>query len=176
MSLHRVLRTGSSFPSGSLRGSVPPRRPRVFTGLRADAIKHMALRFLARQDRTEAQVRSYLGRKGAAASDIKEVVHHLLKCGYLDDAVYALRWARARLIRRPMGRERLESELIGQGIARTLVSRTLKQVFEERPESCLARNLLARRSGSRTPPSGARAAALLRRHGFAEDTIEHVIE
>jgi SOS response regulatory protein OraA/RecX len=74
-----------------------------------------------------------------------------------------------------MGRERLEAELLGQGLERGLVLRALDRVYGEVRERDLARDLLNRRtafthSGSRTWQAG-----LLRRHGFDEETIRDVL-
>jgi len=75
-----------------------------------------------------------------------------------------------------MGRERLEAELLGQGLERGLVLRALDRVYGEVRERDLARDLLNRRtaltqSGSRTWQAG-----LLRRHGFDEETIRDVLD
>lgn len=134
-----------------------------------------ALRYLARRDRTEAQMRIHLTRLGQSSAQIGSVIKRLVERGYLNDERYALRWASERLAHRPMGRERLEAELIGQGLERDLVERTLDQIYGERSERDLALALLRRKQDVRNPASRSGGATLLRRYGFAEETIEAVL-
>ncbi|MER3422183.1 MAG: hypothetical protein C4293_02065, partial [Nitrospiraceae bacterium] len=94
----------------------------------SDPLEQAALRHLARRDRTEAQMKAYLTRMGASPTRITSVIRGLQARGYLNDQAYALRWARSRIERRPMGRDRLEAELIGQGLDRHTVSGVLDQV------------------------------------------------
>ena len=135
----------------------------------------MALRFLARQARSGAQLRVFLSRRGAPRQSIEAIVDRFLQRGYLDDATYALQRARARVSRQPVGRERLSAELLEKGVNQTTVERTLDQIFSEHSEEDLARRLLAKRRGNRKPKSRAQAADLLRRYGFSEDTIEKLV-
>lgn len=136
----------------------------------------MALRFLARRARTHAQLRAFLSRRGASRQSIDIILARFLKRGYVDDAAYAGQWARTRLSRQPMGRERLEAELLEKGISRTTVARTLDLIFAENTEEELARRQLAKRGASRKPKSRAQAADLLTRFGFAEEIIEKVMQ
>ncbi len=138
-----------------------------------DSIEQAALRYLARRDRTEAQMRMFLSRAGASAPLVRDLIKRFLRLGYLNDEAYALRWARARLARRPMGRDRLEAELLAQGLAPATVVGALEQVYRERNERDLARLLLSLQSGSRRTEAG--RAGLLRRHGFGEELIEELL-
>jgi regulatory protein len=133
-----------------------------------------ALRYLALRDRTESQVTAFLTRRGFTAA-IPPLLRRLRSLGYLNDGAYAKRWAAARIARRPMGRARMEAELIGQGLARSLVLSTLDEVYRGRSEQELAQALLRQRgrSGKRTGPS--QQARLLQSHGFSEETIEEVV-
>ena len=135
----------------------------------ADPTEQAALRYLARRDRTEAQMRAYLTRLGASSAYVGSVIKRLVEQGYLNDERYALRWASARLARHPMGRERLEAEMMGQGLDRQITERTLEQVYRERNERELALALLSRKRDLRNP------ASLLRRYGFTEETIQAVL-
>ncbi len=85
--------------------------------------------------------------------------------GYLDDHAYARRWARNRIARRPVGRERLELELRGQGLDASTIAGTIEELYAEISERELALKLVE--AGAMTP-------AFLRRRGFSEDTIEAV--
>ena len=138
-------------------------------------IEREALRYLTRRDRTEAQVRTYLGRTGAAPVLIRRLIREFIRRGYLNDRVFAQQWARSRLERRPMGRERLETELLAQGLDRAIVAETAERLYRERTERELAQRLLAGRRELGTTPGLARVAGLLRRHGFSDETIEGLL-
>lgn len=155
---------------------VPPRKPRRSPVPSAILIEQSALRYLARRDRTEAQMRAYLSRLGASSAQIQNVVSRLRERRYLNDEAYALRWAQARLVQRPMGRDRLEAELSGRGFDRAITTHTVEQVYRELSECALARTLLEQRLGVWNSWSRSRGESLLRRHGFSEETIEETLE
>jgi len=129
------------------------------------------VRYLAQRERTEAQVRAYLSRAGASAACIRSLLSRFRTQGFLDDKAYAVRWARARLARCPMGQARLEAELLAKGFDRTTVATALRQACEGTNQRALARALLALRLG-RAAGDRRRGAGLLRRYGFDEEIIE----
>ena len=136
----------------------------------------IAVRYLARRDRTSAQVERFLLHKGAAPVDVREIVTQLSRLGYLDDRGYAERWIEARLARRPMGRARLEAELLAQGVADTLTGQAMREAFRNLDEETLARRALSmtRREGRRLTPE--QAMRLLRQRGFLEETVERIVD
>jgi SOS response regulatory protein OraA/RecX len=73
-----------------------------------------------------------------------------------------------------MGRARLEAELAAKGFDAGTTARTLDAVYGDRREADMAEALLGRTSARRAR-SAAQQAALLRRHGFSEDTIEQMM-
>ena len=81
---------------------------------------HRAVRYLARFDRTAAQVERFLTSKGASPAHVKQVISRLAALRYLDDRAYAARWVESTLARRPMGRDRLKVELVARGLAESL--------------------------------------------------------
>jgi regulatory protein len=116
----------------------------------------------------------YLTRKKASPALVRRVLARLRDWGYLNDGAFAARWAEARLARRPMGRARLEAELRAKGFDEETVRQAVAQAFHEKDEADLARVVVARRPrGERRGPI--RAAAVLRRYGFTDDTIEEVL-
>lgn len=149
----------------------PPGRPNQLARLET-----AALRYLTRRERHAGQVRAHLERAGASPTQIRLLLSRFHRLGYLDDRSYARRWLAARLQRKPMGRERAEAELLGKGFEPPVVRETLEDVYHEQDERRLAQALL--RQGRRDRPDGptARQAALLRRYGFNDDTIESVLE
>lgn len=141
----------------------------------ADGYEQAAIRYLARRERTEAQVKAFLSRAGASAVCIRSLLSRFRQQGYLDDHAYAARWARARLARCPMGQARLEAELLAKGFERATVAKTVRQAYEDTNQRVLARTLLAQRLGRTASGDRRRGAGLLRRYGFEEDVIEEVI-
>jgi regulatory protein len=131
----------------------------------ADPHEQAALRYLARKDRTAAQIRTYLDRIGASSARIRSLIAKFHRMGYLDDRAYARRWARNRIARRPVGRERLEFELRGQGLDAATIAGTIEELYAETSERELALKLFE--AGAITP-------AFFRRRGFSEDTIEAI--
>jgi SOS response regulatory protein OraA/RecX len=142
------------------------RKPRQPPSPTVDAIEESALRYLARSDRTEAQVKGYLARIGASAARIRTIIRRFHERGYLNDAGYARRWARDRLARKPMGRDRLEAELLAKGMTLVIVAETLDELYGDGQEQALAAAL------ARQP---AVTSSVLRRRGFQEDIIESVL-
>ncbi|MBM4134526.1 MAG: regulatory protein RecX [Nitrospira sp.] len=138
----------------------------------AERLEQAALRYLTRRDRSEAQVRAYLERAGAAPALVVTLLAQFRRRGYVNDAAYAVRWAEARLAQRPMGRDRLDAELSAQGFEPPTIAAALRQVYEGRIEQELAWALLQARAGIRTQ---AKQAALLRRHGFSEEIIQQLV-
>jgi regulatory protein len=135
----------------------------------------LATRFLARCDRTVAQVEQFLRSKGAVLLQITHTIRRLSDLRYLNDQAYAERWVEQRLVSRPMGQERMKAELLAKGIAETVVDRVIAEVFREVGEERLARRALhaKQRHGNRLTP--AQSMRLLRQRGFGEETIERIV-
>jgi regulatory protein len=136
---------------------------------------HRAVRYLARFDRTAVQVERFLTSKGASRVQVKQVISRLSALKYLDDRAYAVRWLESTLARRPMGRDRLKSELMAKGLAETLADNAIVEGLNGMDEEMLARRALRLKSrhGGRNPRQ--RTVSLLRQRGFGEETIERIM-
>jgi regulatory protein len=136
---------------------------------------HRAVRYLARFDRTAAQVERFLTTKGASPAHVKQVVSRLSALRYLDDRAYAVRWLEATLARRPMGRDRLKSELMARGLGEALADHAIDEGLDGMDEEGLARRALTlkKRHAGRLSPQ--RMVVLLRQRGFGEETIERIM-
>ncbi len=136
---------------------------------------HLAVRYLARWDRTAAQVEQFLRAKGALPAHTKQVIGRLSDLRYLNDRAYAERWIESCLARRPMGRERLTAELLARGVAEPVADRTIRAALRDTDEDALARRALklAQRTGRRLTP--AQSVRLLRQRGFDDETIGRTI-
>jgi regulatory protein len=135
---------------------------------------HRAVRYLARFDRTAAQVRRFLTNKGASRTQVLQVIARLSALRYLDDRAYAARWIQATLARRPMGLDRLKGELIAKGLGETLADDAIVEGLGGLDEEMLARRALDLKRGGRKSPRQ-RTVSLLRQRGFAEEIIERII-
>lgn len=136
---------------------------------------HLAVRYLARRDRTAAQVERFLLRKGASPAQAEQIVARLSDLRYLDDRAYAERWITGRLASRPMGRERLKAELRAGGVADAAADGAIREALRGIDEETLARRALraAQRLGRRLTP--AQSVRLLRQRGFEEETIHRMV-
>ena len=136
----------------------------------------LGVRFLACRDRTIAQVERYLASKGASPLQVRQAIGRLSDLSYLNDYDYAQRWVDKRLAGRPMGQERLKTELQAKGISEVLAARVTAEVFRETDERVLAQRTLeaVQRHGRRLTSS--QMVRLLRQRGFSEETIDRMIE
>ena len=151
-------------------------RTRMWTSpLSPEKWMNLAVRYLARRDRTVAQVEQFLRDKGASPAHAKQTIGRLFDLRYLNDRAYAERWVENRLARRPMGRERLKAELQAQGIADTVADGAIRKALRGVDEEVLARRALKarRRRGRRLTPE--QVLRLLRQWGFEEETIDRTI-
>lgn len=138
----------------------------------SDQWLQLAVRALARGDRTTAQVERLLVAKGASPAHIRATVRRLMSLRYLDDVAFAARWADRRLARMPMGRARLQEELLATGCPEHIVLATLRATYRKVSERDLAMQVVAMSSWATSAQTLGRVARLLNQRGFDEETIE----
>jgi len=141
----------------------------------SDRWLQLAVRALARRDRTTDQIAKFLAAKGASPTQARAVVRRLTSLKYLDDAAFAARWADRRLARMPMGRARLQEELLATGCPEPIVQATLRASYRKVTEWDLAKQVVATAGKITSPQMLGRVARLLSQRGFGEDTIETVM-
>ena len=134
-----------------------------------------AVRYLARFDRTAAQVERFLTNKGASADQAKQVISRLSDLRYLDDRAYGIRWIEAMLARRPMGQDRLKRELMTRGLGESLAEDVILEGLGSLDEETLARRAVHLKERDRMRFPRQRTLSLLRQRGFGEETIERII-
>ncbi|MDA0138004.1 regulatory protein RecX, partial [Solirubrobacter deserti] len=110
--------------------------------LREEAF-NAAWRFIARRERTEAEVRTRLERNDVEPPLIDEVLDELRAGGYVDDAGYATRFAEDRRNLDGWGAERIERRLRELGVDRRHIAAAL--AAGDHDELAAATALLARR-------------------------------
>ena len=135
----------------------------------------LAVRALARSDRTTAQIERMLAAKGAAPLEVRAAIRRLTSLKYLDDVAFAARWADRRLARMPMGRARLQDELLSTGCPEDIVRATLRSTYRKVSERDLAMQVVMRAGQASSARTLDRLARLLSQRGFDEDTIETVM-
>jgi len=146
-----------------------------FTGVEQDRWLQLAVRALARSDRTTAQIERLLAAKGASPSQVRAAIRRLTSLRYLDDVAFAARWADRRLARMPMGRARLQAELLATGCPEHIVRATLRATYRKVNEQDLAMQVVMMAGRATSAQTPGRIARLLSQRGFDEDTIETVM-
>ena len=145
------------------------------TTLSFDQWLQVAVRALARSDRTTTQIEQLLAAKKASLAQIRAVIRRLTSLGYLDDKAFAMRWADRRLARMPMGRARLQDELLATGCPEQIVQATLRTIYRRVSEQDLAMQVVRMAGRATLAQRIGRVARLLNQRGFDEDTIEAVM-
>lgn len=127
----------------------------------------LAYKVVARRERTAAELRADLDRKGVEPDYAEEAIADLTGAGYVDDAGYARRYAEDRRSIDRWGAERIERDLLARGIDSGLVAAALSEVDRD-GELAAAESLL--REKVPAPPEDDRerdrAWRLLVRRGY----------
>ena len=89
----------------------------------------VSLRYLSYRPRTVHEVRQRLS-KTFAEPTIEAALSYLLKCGFLDDAAFAVQWRNSRERRRPKGRRAIAMELRRLGVDKEVIESTLEELDE----------------------------------------------
>lgn len=134
-----------------------------------------AIRALARRAHSIHEMRAYLERRAEDKDAVSQVIARLREQNYLDDARYALEFARQHAKLRRQGRFRITRELRGRGVPDRHIDSALDTVFADTSETELVRARLKRRlSHMRGAVSQRQIAGIYRsllRAGFAADVI-----
>jgi regulatory protein len=121
------------------------------------------------------EMRSYLERRAMDKDSVSQVIARLRKQNYLDDARYALEFARQHANSRRQRRFRIARELRTRGVPDRQIESALDTVFADTPEAELVRARLKRLlSHVRGPLDQRKVAGIYRsllRAGFSTETI-----
>jgi len=82
-----------------------------------DDAYELALRALSYKERTESELRSWLGERGVEEAEVEEVIALLAEAGAIDDASFARRYAADKRELAGWGPERIAASLEGRGVA-----------------------------------------------------------
>jgi regulatory protein len=103
-----------------------------------------AVNALNARERTESELRAFLGRRKADPDVVDDVLAAVRAEGLVDDAGYARRFAEDRRLLERWGNERIARDLERRGVARELVEQALAGHGRD-DELALAAELLDRR-------------------------------
>jgi regulatory protein len=136
-----------------------------------------ALRALMRRAHSIHEMKEYLERRAAEKDLVGPVLARLKEQKYLDDARYALEFARLHAQSRRQGRFRIARELRARGVPDRHIEAALDSIFAETDESSLIRARLKRRLSRFRGPLDERTLASLYRSllaaGFSADAIRN---
>jgi regulatory protein len=134
-----------------------------------------ALCALTRRAHSIHELKQYLHRRAEDDALIPPLIARLRELSYLDDARYALNFARAHAQSRRQGRFRIARELRNRGVPDQHIEAALEAVFAETDEASLVRAQIKRRlSSKRGPLDQKKIASLYRsllRSGFSSEII-----
>jgi len=112
-----------------------------------------ALKLLTAKPRSVAELRErLLERRDATRLIVEEVISRLREYGYLDDERYAFGYASLRVKQKPLGRRRLERDLMLKKVDAKVADEALDLVFKEAPEDELIERAIERRVRLRGRP------------------------
>jgi regulatory protein len=135
-----------------------------------------AAKLLAARQRSVAELRErLLTGRGATQTNVEEVIARLREYGYLDDAKFAQSYASLRLRERPIGRRRLERDLLIKKVDKQTAGTALDEIFAATPEEELIDRAIAKRVRLRGKPKSREDAKKLFDHlvrqGFAFELV-----
>ncbi len=139
--------------------------PTTSKGPRAARVS--ALRILAKQRVTEAQLRARLERLGYEDEDVRFAVERCRAEGYVDDALFARFFVDCKT--KAVGDARLVAELVRRGVARDAAQQTVASA--ERDEESRLDDAIDKLARTRSSLNYASAARALERLGFPASAI-----
>jgi regulatory protein len=133
-----------------------------------------ALRALTRRAHSIFELRTYLERRALEPEMVRHVMARLKQEKLIDDARYALDFARVRASGRRQGGRRIAQELRKRGVPDQHINAAIAQVFADLDEGAMVRKAIERRTRSRGPLDARKTASLYRtllRAGFDPGVI-----
>ena len=139
-----------------------------------------AAKLLAARQRSVAELRErLLAGRGATATNVEEVIARLREYGYLNDEKFAQNYASLRLRERPIGRRRLERDLLMKKVDKQTAGAALDEVFDATPEEELIDRAIAKRVRLRGKPATREDARKLFHHllrqGFGFELVSEKV-
>lgn len=98
--------------------------------MKENSIRERALGYLRYGDRTTAEIKEYLRKKGYEEEEISEAVAFLLDCGFIDDERYGRRYTELGVEKRKSG-QKIMMELIQKGLEKDRIKVWLDEYLTE---------------------------------------------
>jgi regulatory protein len=111
--------------------------------------RESAFRFLSIRARSRKELRARLKEKGFDNHVVNRVIDYLRERGYLDDASFAVQWARNLAVNRLFGNRRIEMSLREKGIPAELIGEAIAGAREEISEKKAIGRLIAKKGNGR---------------------------
>ena len=136
-----------------------------------------AYRFLARRSHSQEELKAKLLKKGFSPTVTAQALEVIARQGYVNDEQASLQWALNLVEKRCWGRHKVTAYLVRKGIARELIERVQKQIWQEFDESAVAREAL-KKQYARSPdkPSVEKMFRFLKSRGFSQEAIYRNID
>jgi len=147
-------------------------------GSQQEALRR-AYKFLSYRPRSEAEVRTKLGRLGFPRKSVDTTLEKLRSLSLLNDEAFARDWARGRAEGRSYGPLRIERELRQKGIAELLIRQVVQETFGQEEGKERARGLVAKRFRGKDLGDRKilhRAMSFLQRRGYRSSVIAEVLK
>ncbi len=144
--------------------------------------KQKALALLSYRARSVEELRKRLGEKEFSGRTVGRVIEDFLRVGLLDDREFASAFVHSRMMQKPMGKRLLRQELFSKGIDEETVERVIDEVYGDRSELDVARELIRKRirrySGGEKEAKKIRKklSDFLLRRGFDWEVITAVLQ
>lgn len=99
-----------------------------------EAAKQRAFRLLSLRPHSEKELEKKLREKGFPAVVVKETLEKLHDLKYLNDASFAVSWARNLAVNKLWGNKKIAAGLREKGLATDLIDSSIEQARQELPE------------------------------------------
>lgn len=166
------LQTGSDIDDKKLR--------EVLTADQKRKCLQKALHLISIRPRSAAELKDRFTREGYFEETIHESLDYLEKNGYLNDELFAERFAKSKLQKKEIGETALRFELHKKGISKDLTEKIITKIYSETPEMDIALKAAKKKLRTiRIADENAKKRKLYRflaQRGFSADVIKEVIE
>lgn len=141
----------------------------------------LAYRYLMIRNRSEKELRDYLGGKNIPQEIIDTIIRKLYEQKFLDDEKFARSWILFRARLKPKGRYALQMELRQKGISQEIIEKVFSETDDELPDEVTqAKGLIASRikrlEGESRQVIYQKVGAFLGRRGYSWEVAKKAID
>lgn len=133
----------------------------------------IALKALAKKDRTRAEISRSLTENHFSQAQIKATLDILESWGYVNDERLALRESEDKLVRKKLGKLKVYDDLLRRGIEEPVVQLLVAQIS---PEQQFDSAMMLCRNKYKPEDQPQKAGRFLYSRGYEADTITAVLE